>query len=78
MRAIKAAFLLALIALVGWGLINLGQMVLALYPDYKLWMLGAGIACIYVLGDALDRSREWLGWRGGERRTYRRAWGPWR
>ena len=78
MRGIKAAFLLALIALVGWGLVNLGQMILARYPDYLLWQLGAAIACVYVLGDTIDRSREFLGWRGGERRTYRRAWGPWR
>ena len=78
MRGIKAAILLALIALIVWAVVNLGQMMLGLWPEYKFWMLGAAIACVYSLSDLLDRSREWLGWRGGERRTYRRAWGPWR
>lgn len=77
MRAIKAVILLGMIALIGWALVNLGQMMLAAYPDYKLWMWGATIACIYVLGDSLDRSREWFG-RGGERRPYRPAWRGWR
>lgn len=77
MRGIKAALLFGLLALIGWSLINLGKMMLALYPAYELWMWGAAVACIYAIGDSLDRSREWLG-RGGERRPYRQAWRGWR
>ena len=77
MRGIKAALLLGLFALVGWALVNLAQMMLAAYPGYLLWQMGAALACVYVLCDALDRSREWLGW-GGERRIIRRpAWRRW-
>ena len=75
MRAIKAALLLALVGLIGWALVNQGQAMLAVWPDYRLATLGAVVACIYVLGDLADRSREWFGWRsaGPRRRSY-----PWR
>lgn len=77
MRGIKAALLFSILALIGWALINLGQMILAEYPLYTVWQLGAAVACLYCLGDMIDRSREWLG-RGGERRPYRQAWRGWR
>lgn len=70
MRGIKAALLLALVALIGWALISQGLEWAAIWPDYKLATLGGVIACVYALGDVLDRSREWFGFRSGTRRRY--------
>ena len=75
MRGIKAALLLALVALIGWAPLVQGQMAATLWPDYKLSILGGIVACIYCLADTFDRSREWMGWRaGGSRRRYY-GWG---
>lgn len=75
MRGIKAALLLALVGLIGWALVSQGQAMMAIWPDYRWATLGGVVACIYALGDVLDRSREWFGWRsGGPRRRYY-GWG---
>ena len=78
MRGIKAAILLSAFAILAWALLDIGQQAAVIWPAWKLAHVGAAGACLYVVFDLLDRWREFLGWRGGERRTYRRAWGPWR
>ena len=75
MRGIKGAFLLGGFAIIIWTVVNLGIEAMAIFPDWKWWHVGAAGACLYVVLDLLDRWREFLGWRGGERR---RRYAPWR
>ena len=77
MRGIKAAILLAIVAGLGWAALTIAQMIWAEWPVWRIWQIGGLGGCLYSLCDLADRHREWLGIRG-ERRTYRRAWGPWR
>lgn len=71
MRGIKAAILIGAFAWLAGTLLAIGREIHALWPLYKLWHFGAGLACLYVVCDLADRWREFLGTRSRTSRPRR-------